>query len=1336
MKKSKSALKKIALSLAVASVMACGTAVTLTGCKKDKEPSGSEQTLPVTVTIGQTVNGSVTADKSSYVFGDTVTLTITPDTGYELGSIKIGETDKTASVRNGVLVLDNVTENITVTAVFNARTAATLSATVKGSTGGTATLSATSAYVGDTVTLTLTPEAGYDVISVKVNGSEKVGDLNGGRTLSITVTEATTSVEVEFYAIPVSASLVFDSEYGTAAITDEKPAYVLGDTIEVTFTPEDKCELVSVLVNGEEKIEQVENNKLTITVSGVGNINVTVVFDLTPATCEFGVTATRFGAAYDVKGAEVVFEHKTLDRTYKTTVNSDGKIETELVPGTYSMAVAGCIPVEVEVTESGVADAKQVIYQIFNENNLSGTVDVSQPNKVTLQSAYAWITSADSFTGDTIFTTSLKHTSVATYFAIGFIGDSGNSMVAVTSEGNAEKLHFKKYGDVLFGGAQFVYGSEYSAGLTSDEQAAFTGADGLTLKAVRKGNVLCIMVGDGTTDRLLESWDISDCAGQPMQFGMCTFGSDEYSFTVSASHSEDEIEGLLATTVTVADGIEHGSVTLDRTDGKYYLGEAATLTITPDDTGNENTVYVLKSLTIGRTDITDKVESGVCEVKITDKSLQISAEFELVSYANLSVKVGGIKFGAAQTIDKVWLSGVNYTRTQHSLVEGVLAVEKLTEGEYTVEADGYLPAKINVSGGAVSYADITLVYRMFQSKDGWNLDTLADGYITRTDTGNSNAKLFFKDKFTDFVFTTTVKYSQARQMFQIKLSDGKVVGFSTVDDENNIIQFPGNSGSNWWTAWDTPWHTASSGWGNFQLTSDEITAYTGESGIEIKVVRKVIGDTSKIYIFVGNRLACTYNNTNFLGGEVDCAVVPIKTGESISFPVAMSTNTTEIDSLVLAAVTAQLETGSSGTLSLDRTDGKYYLGETATVTIETPADADVNTVYTVKTLTVNGEDKKADVTAINGGFALDFTVTEKTVAVVAELERTTYTDLSVNISGLKYGVGQNITSVTLKNAAANYDEVHTLTGGTLAVQHLIPGTYTVEVTGYIPATIAVADGATYNDIVLNYQIFDENKHGSIDITTAQSTYQVNSWDVIKLKDTFTGDFVYTVSVQHRNQGGVNRLYMVARFEGNSVLCIGANNDNWHGIHCMDVGADAVYGGDASDYTYIDSWTGMVLTDAEWTADQNGKLMLKLVRKGNNVYLIVGHTDESGTYSERLFKSWQGEQYAKAVDFGYVNTTNSSFTTPIKVSVNTNDVNALVGNKNLNIGITFNKYGTAQTDITSVKLNDTDYQLTEGKLVVSDLPMGFYTISAEGYAPHTLNLLSNDNIVMQYELIGT
>ncbi|MCM1297579.1 MAG: hypothetical protein NC311_18735, partial [Muribaculaceae bacterium] len=180
----------------------------------------------------------------------------------------------------------------------------------------------------------------------------------------------------------------------------------------------------------------------------------------------------------------------------------------------------------------------------------------------------------------------------------------------------------------------------------------------------------------------------------------------------------------------------------------------------------------------------------------------------------------------------------------------------------------------------------------------------------------------------------------------------------------------------------------------------------------------------------------------------------------------------------------------------------------------------------------------------------------------------------------------------------------------------------------------------------------------------------------------------------------------------------------------------VYGGDASDYTYIDSWTGMVLTDAEWTADQNGKLMLKLVRKGNNVYLIVGHTDESGTYSERLFKSWQGEQYAKAVDFGYVNTTNSSFTTPIKVSVNTNDVNALVGNKNLNIGITFNKYGTAQTDITSVKLNDTDYQLTEGKLVVSDLPMGFYTISAEGYAPHTLNLLSNDNIVMQYELIGT
>ncbi len=73
--------------------------------------------IPYTVTIITPENGTLTADKAGAEMGETVTLTITPDTGYELESITVKDCEN-----NDIAVSDNVftmpASNVTVTATF------------------------------------------------------------------------------------------------------------------------------------------------------------------------------------------------------------------------------------------------------------------------------------------------------------------------------------------------------------------------------------------------------------------------------------------------------------------------------------------------------------------------------------------------------------------------------------------------------------------------------------------------------------------------------------------------------------------------------------------------------------------------------------------------------------------------------------------------------------------------------------------------------------------------------------------------------------------------------------------------------------------------------------------------------------------------------------------------------------------------------------------------------------------------------------------------------------------------------------------------------------------
>ena len=123
------------------------------------------------VTIAPYTNGSVTVDTTLAQAGELITLTIEPDAGYRLLSLTVYETGNNANVvtttatPGGVYTFTMPAFDVTVEVVFQALQYA-ITVQVDGR-GGRASADKTYASVGETVTVTGTPDAGYVINSIK-----------------------------------------------------------------------------------------------------------------------------------------------------------------------------------------------------------------------------------------------------------------------------------------------------------------------------------------------------------------------------------------------------------------------------------------------------------------------------------------------------------------------------------------------------------------------------------------------------------------------------------------------------------------------------------------------------------------------------------------------------------------------------------------------------------------------------------------------------------------------------------------------------------------------------------------------------------------------------------------------------------------------------------------------------------------------------------------------------------------------------------------------------------------------------------------------------------------
>ena len=384
---------------------------------------------------GETIRG--TTKKYTVNEGTSETITFTPDDGYRIKSLKVDGNGVTASTSYTVTVNANTTVEVEFEAILPTTYTLSISASGNGSAsyGGESIRGTTKNYTvneGTSATITFTPDDGYRIKSLKVDGSA----VTASTSYTVTV-NANTTIEVEFEAIPVTpsnyslsitasgnGSISYDGE--TIRGTTKTYTVTEGTSVTITITPDDGYQIKSLKVNGS-------------TVSATNSYSVTINSDTT-IEVEFEEihddpvipdTPTSYTLSIKVNGnGFVVYNGETIrDAIQSYSVNEGDNVSLTFTPdsgnqvgsviingtsvvasGSYTISnIKEDISVEVsfeETSESSVITINGVNYQIVSHDEHLLMLDVGDygitlevPEKVESQGE-EWI--INGITGDAL----------------------------------------------------------------------------------------------------------------------------------------------------------------------------------------------------------------------------------------------------------------------------------------------------------------------------------------------------------------------------------------------------------------------------------------------------------------------------------------------------------------------------------------------------------------------------------------------------------------------------------------------------------------------------------------------------------------------------------------------------------------------------------------------------------------------------------------------------------------------------------------------------------------------------------------------------------------------
>lgn len=308
----------------------------------------SNITLPdIDINISNAEHGSINGE-NTVAFGEDYTFTVIPDDCYQIGTVTVNGNAVTLDANNSYTI-QNVTTEQTINATFTQ-----ISYTITASAGNGGTISnvgSTSVNCGDDITYTITPDEGYMISDIEVDG-QSVGSENSYLFTNVTSDH---TISATFEIIPAGEVVIVinaDTEGGSVSPTGTQ-TITEGEDFTFTVTPDACYEIGIVTVNGNE-VTLDENNSYTIeNVSEPQNINVTfnqLSYIITASASEGG-TITPSGNV-EVNCGE--------NKEFVITANEGYEIENVVVDGQSQGAITS-------YTFENVTEAGHSIEATFNE---------------------------------------------------------------------------------------------------------------------------------------------------------------------------------------------------------------------------------------------------------------------------------------------------------------------------------------------------------------------------------------------------------------------------------------------------------------------------------------------------------------------------------------------------------------------------------------------------------------------------------------------------------------------------------------------------------------------------------------------------------------------------------------------------------------------------------------------------------------------------------------------------------------------------------------------------------------------------------------------------------
>ena len=146
------------------------------GSGTESDPYTLTNIVKYNVTTSSDNNGSITAS-AEVNKGDNFEVEFTPNTGYEIDKVLVNNVDVTNDVTNSKLTINNITADTTVSVTYKM---IRFDVTTTSGSNGTITGGATVNYNAD-YTITLTPNTGYEIDTVSVNGVDVTSSVTDNK---------------------------------------------------------------------------------------------------------------------------------------------------------------------------------------------------------------------------------------------------------------------------------------------------------------------------------------------------------------------------------------------------------------------------------------------------------------------------------------------------------------------------------------------------------------------------------------------------------------------------------------------------------------------------------------------------------------------------------------------------------------------------------------------------------------------------------------------------------------------------------------------------------------------------------------------------------------------------------------------------------------------------------------------------------------------------------------------------------------------------------------------------------------------------------------------------